>query len=485
MNHRKRLLALAVATTAVAAACGSSSSSGSSNSTAAAGGATTAAGAATTAAAGGATTAAAGDSLLNGAIKCTQQYKGKEVHIFSPVRDSETSKAATELRNAYAPLEKCTGVKVTFDGTDQFETEVKVRINGGNPPDLVDFPQPGGFLDLVKAGKLFEFPAALSNAVKNDNVGGWPELATVNGKVYGVPTRANIKSLVWYSPAAFKAKGYAIPQTMAELKTLSDKIVADGGTPWCAGIESGVATGWPITDWFEDFMLRINGPDVYDQWVQHKIPFNDPKVKAVADAVASYLKNPKYIAGGDNGIKAIATTKFQEGGFPILENKCYMHRQASFYASIWPKGTAIGPAGAVDTFYLPVQKAGDKKVMLGGGDLFGAGTNKPETFDTLLYTGSSDYYFGIVGADGKPDTGTAGLSTRKDIDTSKLPDPVQKGYADLLKGSEIFRFDGADMMPAAVGSGSFWKEATAWIVGGSTDDMLNNIETSWKALPPS
>ena len=92
-----------------------------------------------------------------------------------------------------------------------------------------------------------------------DNVAGWPELATVDGKVYGVPARANVKSLVWYSPTAFADKGYEIPTTLEELTALSDKIVADGGIPWCVGIESGVATGWPITDWFEDFMLRING----------------------------------------------------------------------------------------------------------------------------------------------------------------------------------------------------------------------------------
>ena len=72
---------------------------------------------------------------------------------------------------------------------------------------------------------------------------------------------------MWYSPKAFADKGYKIPTTLEELTTLSDKIVTDGGTPWCLGIESGVATGWPITDWFEDFMMRINGPDVYDQWV--------------------------------------------------------------------------------------------------------------------------------------------------------------------------------------------------------------------------
>ena len=101
-------------------------------------------------------------------------------------------------------------------------------------------------------------------------------------------------------------------------------------------------------------MLRLNGPDVYDQWVKHKIPFNDPKVKAVADAVGAYVKNPDYI-GGDNMVKAIATTKFQDGGLPILSGDCYMHRQASFYSTLWPDGTKIGPDGDIWFFYLPSQ----------------------------------------------------------------------------------------------------------------------------------
>ena len=60
----------------------------------------------------------------------------------------------------------------------------------------------------------------------------------------------------------FEAGGYEIPQTLGELTALSDQIVADGGTPWCIGAESGVATGWVLTDWMEDFMLRLEGEDV-------------------------------------------------------------------------------------------------------------------------------------------------------------------------------------------------------------------------------
>jgi alpha-glucoside transport system substrate-binding protein len=487
MKQRKLLVLTTVTAALLAAGCGSSKS------TTTAPAATTVAGAATTAAAAGSTAAATTaapaaaattaapaaaevkGSILGSEIKCDQQFKGKEVTIFSPVRDSATEKPATRLRDAYAPLEKCTGVKVVYNGTDQFETEIKVKVAGGNPPDVIDFPQPGGFFDLIKASQLKPFPDTLAKAVTDQNLDGWKQLDTVGGKVYGVPGRANVKSLIWYSPKMFKDKGYELPKTFEDVVKLSDKIVADGGTPWCLGIESGVATGWVITDWFEDFMLRINGPEVYDQWVQHKIPFNDPKVKAVADAVGAIVKNPKYV-GGDNAVKAIASTKFQDGGVPILEGKCYMHKQASFYSGIWAKGTKIGPDGDVNYAYFP-SPAGGKKYMLGGGDVIGAGTDKPETWAVLAYTNSAQYQNDLTAA------GESSLSTRKDFDFGQIKDPVIKGFADLLTGSDVFRFDGADMMPAAVGSGAFWTEATAWILGGSTDDFLNNVEAVWAKQP--
>jgi alpha-glucoside transport system substrate-binding protein len=200
MKSRKGALSALCLVGLLVAACGDDNN-GSSGGTAAGGTTAPAAGGTTAPATGGTTApAAGGDSILNGTIKCEQQYAGKEVHIFSPVRDSETDKGATRLRDGYKGLEDCTGVKVVYDGTDQFETEVKVRVDGGNPPDVIDFPQPGGFLDLIKKNQLFPFPDALAQAVTNDNVAGWPELATVDGKVYGVPARANVKSLVWYSP---------------------------------------------------------------------------------------------------------------------------------------------------------------------------------------------------------------------------------------------------------------------------------------------
>jgi alpha-glucoside transport system substrate-binding protein len=411
-------------------------------------------------------------TIAAGTIQCKNQYKGKTISIFSPVRDSATDTAATQRRNAYAPFEKCTGAKVKFEGTDQFETQVNVRLAGGNAPDLIEFPQPGLLQQIAAKGQLKPLSGAALKSAKNDFISGWLEYGTgKDGKVYGIPQTANIKSLVWYSPKAFADKGYKIPQSQAELIALSDKIVADGGTPWCVGAESGVATGWVLTDWMEDFMLRTNGEKVYDQWVNHEIPFNDPKVKAVMDAVGAFVKNPKYI-GSAEGVKNIATTKFQEGGFPILTGKCYMHRQASFYKDIWPNGTTVGENGAVNTFYLP-SPAGGPKYMLGAGDIWGAGTNKPETMDALAYGSSLDYAYDLLKVRSE-------LFPRKDIDTAKYTDPTNKNFANLLKGADVFRFDASDLMPGSVGAGTFWVQITKWIAEGqSTDDTLSNIEKSW------
>jgi alpha-glucoside transport system substrate-binding protein len=410
-------------------------------------------------------------TIAAGTIQCKNQYKGKTVSIFSPVRDSATDTAATQRRDAYAPFEKCTGAKVKFEGTDQFETQVNVRLAGGNAPDLIEFPQPGLLQQIAAKGQLKPLTGAALKSAQNDFISGWLEYGTgKDKKVYGIPQTANIKSLVWYSPKAFADKGYKIPQSQAELIALSDKIVADGGTPWCVGAESGVATGWVLTDWMEDFMLRTNGEKVYDQWVNHEIGFNDPKVKAVMDAVGAFVKNPKYI-GSAEGVKNIATTKFQEGGFPILTGKCYMHRQASFYKDIWPNGTTIGENGAVNTFYLP-SPAGGPKYMLGAGDIWAAGTAKPETMDALAYGSSLDYAYDLLKVRSE-------LFPRKDIDTARYTDATNKNFANLLKGADVFRFDASDLMPGSVGAGTFWTEITKWITGQSTDDTVNNIEKSW------
>jgi alpha-glucoside transport system substrate-binding protein len=299
----------------------------------------------------------------------------------------------------------------------------------------------------------------------------------VDGKFYAGPNSANVKSLVWYSPKTFADNGWKIPTTLDELKTLSDTIAASGKMkPWCAGIGSGEATGWPVTDWMEDMMLRLYGADTYDKWVNHTIPFNGPESTAALDAVGQYLKNDKYVNGGIGNVKSIATTTFQNGGLPILDNKCAMHRQANFYATIWPKGTTVSNDGQVYAFYFPAKDTTSKPV-LGGGEFILAFSNKPEVqaFQTFI---STPYYANLRAQDASSSGGF--VSANNGLLQTSLKTPIDQLTAAILQDPKaVFRFDGSDQMPAAVGSDAFWKQATSWITGQSTKDTVDKIEAAW------
>ena len=418
-------------------------------------------------------TGGTGESLLDGEIPCEQQYAGETIEILSPARNNENDPTVeSDYVDAYQPLMDCTGVEITWSGTDQFETEINVRLEGGNAPDVIDYPQPGLLKANAAAGYLFPLPEDIAAHVTNDFIAGWDTFSTFEDQIYGMPGRSNVKSMVWYSPSMFADGGYEIPQTLDELKTLSDQIVTDGGIPWCIGAESGVATGWVLTDWMEDFMLRLHGEEVYDQWVNHEIPFNDPKVIEVADAVGEYVKNPDYL-GGDNMVKAIATTKFQDGGLPILTGDCYMHRQANFFNGSWPEGTEVAPEGDVWFFYLPSPEGGPK-YMLTAGDIYAAGNDKPATFDVIRYTGSAEYSLAVANSRVEP-------SPNINIDINAITDPYLKAVSELQATAEVARFDASDLMPGSVGAGTLWTEITAWVIGGDTQTFVDNVEASWPA----
>ena len=219
-------------------------------------------------------------------------------------------------------------------------------------------------------------------------------------------------------------------------------------------------------------MLRTAGPDKYDQWVAHTIPFNDPSVVTALDDAGKILKNPKYVNGGFGDVKSIATTAFQEGGGPILDGKCALHRQASFYANQWPEGTKVGADGDVFAFYFPGVDASSKPV-LGGGEFLATFNDKPETEAVESLFLSTEW------VNEKAKIGDW-ITSNKTLDVANVKNPVDKLSVEILQDpNAVFRFDGSDLMPAAVGAGSLWKGMVDWVTGKSTTDVLAQVEASW------
>lgn len=174
-------------------------------------------------------------------------------------------------------------IEIVYSGSRDFETQIRVAAEGGNMPDIGVIPQPGLVADL--ADEIVPVPQATLDSYQDQYDSYLWDLVTQGGQVLGIPNKGDVKSLVWYSPSVFEENGYEIPETFDELLDLQSQMRDDGITPWCIGIESGDATGWVLTDWFEDLMLRAHGPDVYDQWVANEIPFDDPRVVEVGEII--------------------------------------------------------------------------------------------------------------------------------------------------------------------------------------------------------
>jgi alpha-glucoside transport system substrate-binding protein len=397
---------------------------------------------------------------------------GRSVDVYTSILPPEQQ--AHEA--SYELFTTCTGAEVNYEGSDQFETQLVVRVQAGNAPDIAYIPQPGLLKTVVESGQVVEAPAATSDNVDEFFGEDWKGYGSVDDTFYAAPLGASVKSFVWYSPKAFAENGWEVPETWDDMIALSDQIAASGTKPWCAGIESGEATGWPTTDWLEDAVLRDAGAETYDQWVNHEIPFDDDAIVGALDRVGEILKNADYVNGGHGDVNSIATTAFQDGGLPILEGDCALHRQASFYAAQWPEGTDVSEDGDVFAFYLPTTNEENGQPVLGGGEFVAAFDSRPEVqaFQTYLST--------PVWANEKAIATPGGgwVSANTGLEIANLTSEIDQLSAEIFQNPDaIFRFDGSDQMPSAVGAGSFWKEMTSWITGQDTEQTLGNIEDSW------
>lgn len=426
----------------------------------------------------GGTQSAEGTSPGEGKAECEGltefgDLSGTEVGVYTSIVAPEDQPHI----DSYDLFEECTGATVTYEGSKEFEAQLVVRVRSGNPPDIAYIPQPGLLNTLVTdTGAVVEAPSSVSDNVDEFFGEDWKNYGSVDGTFYAAPLGANVKSFVWYSPGMFEENGWEVPETWDDMIALSDEIAQSGTKPWCAGIGSGEATGWPATDWLEDVLLRTAGPDVYDQWVTHEIPFNDPQVVEALDRVGEILKNEDYVNGGFGDVKSIATTEFQDGGLPILDGECAMHRQASFYAANWPEGTDVSENGDVFAFYLPPVGEEHGRPVLGGGEFVAAFSDTPEVQAFQAYLASDTW----ANEKAKATPGGGWVSANTGLDVNNLASPIDKLSGEILQDPEaVFRFDGSDQMPGAVGAGSFWTEMTAWITGQDTQATLDKIENSW------
>ena len=373
------------------------------------------------------------------------------------------------LEKTLIPFEQETGIEVIVESVGRDLPAVLVtRLAAGNPPDVAGLPNPGQMKEFAEQGALVALDDLANLA---DQPAAFVALGTVDDHVYGLFIAADFKSLIWYNTKQFAARGYVVPTSWPALIALSNQIVADGGTPWAIGLESGAASGWAGTDWIEDIMLRTAGLALYDQWVNHEIPWTHPAVKKAFEYFGQIVNAPGYVYGGATGALTIS---FGDSPAALFTDPpgAYMHRQASFIQSFMldanPDLVAVEDYNA---FVFPPISPVVGNPLLGSGDLVGVFNDTPEAKALANYLASAEAQGIFCGELGK-------IGVNKKVDPSIYPDPITAWAASTIAEAETFRFDASDLMPAAVGAGTFWSGVLDYISGIPLMTVLEAIEAS-------
>ncbi|MDB5053515.1 MAG: extracellular solute-binding protein family 1 [Bacilli bacterium] len=399
------------------------------------------------------------------------KFKGKKVSLFGPFTDADQKKFEESVKD----FETKSGIDIQYEGSKEFEATIGVRVDGGNPPDIADFPQPGLLANFVKKGKVIDLNKVFDPAKLKANYNqSWLDMATMdgsNGKIMsGVWNRSNAKGLVFYNKKTFTSGGYAEPKTWDEMITLSKKIASDGIKPWSLGIESGAATGWVATDWVESIMLRTTTPENYDKWVKGEIKFTDDIVKNAIKKMSDLWFDDSIVYGGR---KAIPTTNFGDAAKPIFANpsKAMFINQGNFISSFFPEGSK--PGTDYDFFVLPSIDPQYGTPVEVGGDLYAMFNDRPEVRAVIQFFSTGESIKSWIQSGGV-------IAPMNDASLDWYTNDVDRKIAKAVQGAKTLRFDGSDLMPGVVGAGSFWKGMTDYVSGTvDLDGATKEIQGGW------
>jgi len=409
-------------------------------------------------------------------------FDGKSVSIQTQWIGGE----GTNFAASVADFAKATGIKIQIDSIgSSHETVLKTRIDGGKPPDLAMLAQPTPVLQYAAAGKVIDvasFMDAQKLSTEHPNTIG---LVTQDSHIWGIPYKADVKSTIWYPIKAFAAKGYKVPTTWDELIALSDQIVKAGSNPWCVSAGGpGTATGWQLTDWVEEVVLKTKGLQYYNDWISHKVTFEDPSIKDAFDKyVGKILFTPNYVFGGNTSIvqqdqKTVMDPMFTDD---LANPKCWLQKIPTWYGpdffpdqrvSLKPSKYILGTD--VGIFPFPTIDPNQKNVE-GSADTLMVLVDRPEVRAVAEFLATPAGIQNWIRAGSAISTNT---TTPADwyAGAYKL-----KVAADIANNASGIGFDASDLMPAKVGAGTFWTEMDKWANAGgtTTDATLQAIDASW------
>ena len=382
---------------------------------------------------------------------CMGAQPGDELSLLYQWSGAEEAR----LNEILKPLVDACGIVLVPESTrDQALLDTKVQA--GTPPDVSfwNVAQLVQYEDILKPMDMLGVNAENYAAFFKDP-------GTVNGKWLGLPVKADIKTIIWYSPAVFTAKGYVVPTTWDELDALVEQMVANGDVPWSMGMESGDATGWIGTDFVQDIILVQQGPQYVLDLESGVVAYNDAGVKEAWEAYGKWATDPLYTVGGAQGT---LSTSFLDAIYKVFSDppEAMMVKQSGFAGGEVAKQYPDLEYGTdYDFFAVPGAQG-----LQGGADWLMAFNDSAAVKALIAYLSSNEggANWAKASFDLSPNKGAAGNY----VDASL----IKKG--DALANTSGFTPDIGDTIPGGFGSAEF-TALSNYVNGQDIDTLLDSL----------
>jgi alpha-glucoside transport system substrate-binding protein len=140
----------------------------------------------------------------------------------------------------------------------------------------------------------------------------------------------------------------------------------------------------------------------------------------------------------------------------------------------FPEGTEIGTDA--NFFYFPAYADKDLgKPVLGGGTLF-AITKDSEAARAFIEFLKTPISHEVAMA------AWNFLTPLKSVNLDVYPNETLRGENDIMLQATTFRFDGSDLMPGAIGAGTFWTGMVDYVGGADAAAIAASSQKAWDAI---
>jgi alpha-glucoside transport system substrate-binding protein len=333
-----------------------------------------------------------------------------------------------------APYQRRTGIQVDLKSTRALTQEIDADLRQGDPPDIAALPSIGAISQYARTGRLYPLDGV---AGAGDFGAPWSSLTRSAGRVYVVPVKVDVKSLVWYAPAAFRAGGYAVPATWPQLLALSSAMQRAGRPPWCLAVASGATSGWPGADWLSDILLSGYPASVYQDWAAGKLPWTSGPVQQAWLAWNKVLDGGGAVFGGHAAalVKKVAT-------IPPASLGCLLSR-----GTLVDQGFAAGARYGTDYAFFPFPpgRPAAASPLQVGADFVGMFRGSPAARDFVSYLTQPATQRAWISY-----PGSSGFSASSAVPPGAYPDPARRDIAKLLTSGRRLCFSASDVMPTDV-----------------------------------